>query len=440
MQHSTFHYDTLDAVREEANRIGEWLPLADSIAPLMAPLTLSSGHTLASRLVLQPMEGSDGTADGAPGPLTCRRYERFARGGAALIWFEAVAIAPEVRASPHQLYLTEENLPAYARLVESIKETGLRHNGYAPLLIMQATHSGRYARPEGVPAPIIAYNNPLFEGANPIDASRIVTDDALKRYAAQFEQTARLAQRAGFDGIDIKSCHRYLASELLSAYERPGPYGGSFANRTRYLYECFDAATAGAQGDFILTCRLNAYDGYPYPYGFGVDATGGLTPVLDEAIGIARHLQARYHIPLLNITIGNPYTNPHVNRPYDHGNYVPPEHPLTGLSRMMRCVSAVQRAVPSLPVIGSAMSYLRVYAANLAAGMVQGGHAALAGFGRMAFANPDFPSQLRQQGQIDAKKVCIACGQCAKLLRGGGPSGCVVRDAAYPAQRKEEVQ
>ena len=139
-------------------------------------------------------------------------------------------------------------------------------------------------------------------------------------------------------------------------------------------------------------------------------------------------LRKEFGIPFINITIGNPYKNPHVNRPYDAGNYVPDEHPFTGLSRMMRCVSTIQRAHPDLPVIGSAFSYLRQYSANLAAGMLAGGHAAMAGFGRMAFANPDFPRQLKETGSIDPARVCVACGNCAQLLRAGIPAGCVVRD------------
>lgn len=40
----------------------------------------------------------------------------------------------------------------------------MRENGFEPIVIMQATHSGRYSKPYGKPAPLIAYNNPIFEG------------------------------------------------------------------------------------------------------------------------------------------------------------------------------------------------------------------------------------------------------------------------------------
>src|SRR5699024_8887768 len=99
---------------------------------------------------------------------------------------------------------------------------------FTPVIIMQATHSGRYSKPEGKPAPIIAYNNPIFEKDNPISADRIITDDRLKELEELYAKSARLAELAGFDGVDVKACHRYLMSELLSAYNRPGEYGGSF--------------------------------------------------------------------------------------------------------------------------------------------------------------------------------------------------------------------
>ena len=228
--------------------------------------------------------------------------------------------------------------------------------------------------------------------------------------------------------MDVKCCHRYLACELLSAYTRPGAYGGSFENRTRFLKNCYRAAKAGlADGDFFLTSRLNAYDGFAYPYGFGVREGEGLKPDMTEAIRLIQELKREFDIPLINITMGNPYRNPHVNRPYDHGSYVPDEHPLEGVGRIMKGTSEIQHAV-DIPVLGSAYSYLRQFAPNLAAAMVAGGHAAMCGFGRMAFACPDFVREARENGRIDPKKVCVTCGGCAALLRAGKPSGCVVRD------------
>ena len=427
MKHEAFHYPTMDDVEAESKKLNAFVPLTEDVSVLFKPLFLS-GKQAMNRIAFQPMEGTDGTEGGAPGELTVRRYHRFAKAGPGLIWFEAVATVPEARASAHQLWLRKENLDEFKKLTNEIREISLKENGYAPLIVMQATNSGRYSKPHGFPEPLIAYHCPPLEDT-PLPEERIVTDDDLKRFEEAYADMAALCQQAGFDGMDVKCCHRYLACELLSAYTRPGIYGGSYENRTRFLKNCYRAAKSAVNDPtFFFSSRLNVYDGFPYPYGFGVSAEGGLTPDMNEPIRLIRELREEFHIPLINVTMGNPYKNPHVNRPYDHGNYVPDEHPLEGIGRMMQGVSEIQHAVPDLPVLGSAFSYLRQYAGNLAAGMVAGGHCALAGFGRMAFADPEFIRELRTDGTISAKNACLTCGGCAKLLRQGIPAGCIVRD------------
>lgn len=425
--HETFHYSTAWEVADRAAGLGAFVPLAEDLSPLFEPLSIGTRRA-ENRIAFQPMEGTDGTEDGAPGEYTVRRYKRFAEAGPGVIWFEAVATVPEGRASARQLYLTERNAHVFRRLVDDIREISIKKNGYAPILIMQATNSGRYSKPRGVPEPMIAYNCPPLED-KPLPSDRIVSDDCLKRFEAAYETAAVLCEAVGFDGMDVKCCHRYLACELLSAYTRPGLYGGSYENRTRFVKNCFRAARAGIRSNgFFLTSRLNAYDGFPYPYGFGVREGEGTEPDMTEAVRLIGELEEEFRIPVINITMGNPYKNPHVNRPYDHGQYVPDEHPLEGIGRMMKGVSEIQRAV-GIPVIGSAFSYLRQFSVDLAAAMVAGGHAAMCGFGRMAFAYPGFVREAREKGCIDAKKACVSCGGCAALLRAGKPAGCVVRDS-----------
>jgi len=434
MAHEKYHYRTLDELQACAKEQWGPLSLSEDMRPLARPLTIADKIHVENRIALQPMEGTDGTEDGAPGELTCRRYLRFAEGGAGLIWFEAVANAPEARASAHQLYLTEKNVSAFARLLDQVREAGLKKNGYAPAIIMQATNSGRYAKPDGTPHPLIAYHNPILEEGLEHLPFRVLTDDELAAYEERFAISARLAKKAGFDGVDVKCCHRYLASELLSAYDRPGRYGGSFENRTRFIRNAVSAARSGA--DLPIACRMNAYDGFPYPWGFGTTENNGIIPNLTEGRMLAKMLVDN-GVSLLNVTIGNPYKNPHVNRPYDRGNYVPDEHPLLGLARIMDCCAEIQKAVPATPVIGSGFTYPRGFAANLAAGMVGEGRVAMAGFGRLAFANPDFANQILKGGKIDESKLCLSCGQCAVLLRHGQCAGCVVRDGEVYKPYKE---
>ncbi len=200
-------YTTHEEFHEQNKALGTGLPFNEDLSPLAAPLAVGS-KTIPNRLACQAMEGCDGNPDGTPGELTLRRYDRFAKGGAGLIWYEATAVLPEAKANPRQLYLHEGNADSFKRQVDTIKETALRENGYEPLIIMQATHSGRYSKPEGRPAPLIAYNNPLFEKDAPLPAECIVTDDYIDHVQEALINSAALAAKVGFDGVDIKACHR----------------------------------------------------------------------------------------------------------------------------------------------------------------------------------------------------------------------------------------
>lgn len=429
----------MDELKQELTRVGAELPLSEDLGILKREVKIGS-KVMHNSIAIQPMEGCDGTADGRPAELTLRRYDRFARSGAGLIWAEAVAITPEGRANPRQLWLTKDNLDDYKKFVSNIKETCLKENGFEPIVIMQATHSGRYSKPEGVPAPLIAYNNPIFEGDKPIAADRILSDDYLYGLIDKFGVSAALAEQAGFDGVDIKCCHRYLNSELLSAYNRAGDFGGSLENRTRLLRSGVAAAQAATGSDFIVTSRLNVYDGFPYPYGWGVRENAGTEVDLTEPLELVRVLHKELGMKLLDVTIGNPYFNPHVNRPYDGGPYVPQEHPLEGVARMAHCVGEIQRANPELKVISSGLSYLRQFSANLAAGELESGVCSIAGFGREAFAYPQFPNDIFNNGAMEPNKCCIACGKCTELMRAGSTAGCVIRDDVYLPIYQRDVQ
>ena len=413
------------ATFEEQNQLLKTeLPFSEDIGILKENVIIGS-HSAKNRLVCQAMEGCDGKPNGSPDELTIRRYMRFAKGGAGIIWFEATACQEDGRANPRQLWLQESNLDDFKRLVDDIKETAIKENGYAPLIIMQDTHSGRYSKPQGVPAPLIAYNNPIFEKDKPIDKSRILTDDQIDTIQSSLINGAVLAEKAGFDGVDIKCCHRYLNSELLSAYTRSGKYGGSFENRTRLLRETIQGAIHSCGSNFIVSSRLNVYDGFEYPYGFGVKE-GSLEFYPTEPILLLEQLRD-YGVKLLNITMGNPYVNPHVNRPFVSGGYVPEEEPLCGVARMLLGTEALKKAVPELKLISSGLSYLGTVAPNVCAGLIERGAFDFCGFGRTIFAYPDFANDILKGG-MDEKKICLCCSKCTEIMRAGSTPGCVIRD------------
>ena len=243
------------------------------------------------------MEGWDGSPEGFPTDLVRRRWTHFGQSGAKLIWGgEAVAVRHDGRANPLQLVLNDKTFSDIAALrgllVDAHHE---RYGNTDDLLVgLQLTHSGRFARPNDKKRlePQILYHHPLLDAKYHVpDEQPLMTDDEIARLIEDFVRAAVLAQKAGFHFVDIKHCHGYLGHEFLTAFDRPGKYGGSFENRTRFLREIVDGIRTEAPG-LDIGVRLSAFDYIPfrpgedgtgepesiegsgYSYAFGADDTG----------------------------------------------------------------------------------------------------------------------------------------------------------------------
>ncbi|HHY81962.1 MAG TPA: NADH:flavin oxidoreductase [Clostridiales bacterium] len=431
--HERFQIKDLDDLRNKLEETGVDLPLSQDLSVLLKPWSIGS-KTVPNRMAIHPMEGCDGEDDGSPSALVYRRYERFAKGGAGLLWVEATAVTQDGRANPRQLCINKQTLDQFKNLAVHIYKNSLpvtcaevSNSPLKPYTVIQLTHSGRYSRPAGKPAPVIAARNPYLdvEGLE----YHIITDDELEQLEDQFTDAAVLAKEAGFDAVDIKACHRYLNSELLSAFTREGNYGGSFENRTRFLLNIVDKIKAKLGDTIDIAVRLNAYDAIPYPYGWGVSREDHHIPDLTEPKKLIKILWEK-GVKIVNVTCGNPYYNPHINRPYDIGFYKPMEHPLAGVKRILQTGKELQEAAPEMTVIGTGFSWLREFGAFAAAGAINDGWFSLAGFGRQSFAYPDFPRDIYKQGSMIRSKCCIACGKCSEIMRYGGKTGCVIKDSA----------
>ena len=375
-----------------------------------------------NRVVLQPMEGCDCHEDGSPSELTIEKYKSAARSGAGVIWMEATAVCPEGRTNVRQMMLTEENLPQFKALLADLRRIARQTCGIEPIMILQLTHSGRQSI-----EPMIAYRHPVYEARRPATDAQIVSDDYLDTLPALYAHSAKLAVEAGFDGVDVKSCHGYLIQELLSAFSRPGRYGGSFENRTRLYLDCFRAVREAIPEGILLTSRLSVSDMVEKPYGFGTTEDGALD--MTEPIRLLDMLVAQ-GLQILNVTVGNPYYNPHVNRPYRKGGYEPPEEPAAGLARFEVIEKHIKERFPALCVVGSGLSYYREDLIEQSRRQLSQGVCDLIGYGRMWLAYPTFYRE-SLAGAFDPKKCCLACSGCTALMRAGQVSGCVVFHEYY---------
>jgi len=449
-KHEKFHYRDLSELTAAIDALGVDLPTRRDAAILAEPVSLG-GRTAPNRLAVHPMEGCDGTDEGAPGELTFRRYERFAAGGAGLIWCEATAVVREGRANPRQLYLHEGSAAGFAELLRRARAAA-EAAGFRPLWILQLTHSGRYSRPAGAPEPIIAHHSPVLDASHGLPPEYpLITDAQLDALQDAYVRAAELAAEAGFDGIDVKACHRYLVNELLASHTRENSrYGGDYANRTRFLRETMAKIRGAVGAQMLLGCRLNVYDGIEHPYGWGVAAGNGSSrsaPDLAEPIRLIGEL-LEGGLAAVSVTAGNPYYRSHVNRPADwmaRSEPTPPEHPLEGVARLVDLTRRIQQAHPGLTVIGAGYTWLRQYLPYFAAGAVGNGWASMIGVGRQALAYPDFAADLLARGRLDRRKVCVLCGSCTQIMRDGGQAGCVVRDTEvygpiYKAGRRRAIE
>ncbi len=434
--HKRFHLNDLEALRAELAAVGVSLPISEDVAVLATPLAIGP-ITAPNRLLIQPMEGFDSSPDGSPGPLSFRRYTRFAEGGAGTIWFEATAVLHEARSNPRQLVLHSGSVEEFRRLVAATRRAAREAFGHEIITFIQLTHSGRYSKPHGIPWPMIAHRSPLLDPKHQLPPDYpLVSDEYLDRLQEIYVEAAGLAREAGFDGVDVKACHRYLVSELLASHTRQGKYGGTLENRSRFLRETV-ARIRDRFPDLLVTTRINVFDAIPYPYGFGVSRDEPMRPDLAEPLEVVRGLR-QLGIGLVNVTVGNPYYNPHFGRPFDRpiaGVRVPDEHPLEGVSRLAELTRAMQQGLRGLPVVATGYSWLRHLMPYVAAGLVEHGWAALVGLGRMAFAYPDAARDIFQHGRMDPARTCITCSGCSQIMRDGTMTGCVVRDSEIYAQQ-----
>lgn len=394
------------------------------------PLSLGE-KTVANRIVLQPMEGCDAEADGSPSGFTRDKYIRAAESGAGLIWMEACAVTPEGRTNPRQLMLTEENLPAFRALTGEMRKRAREAMGVDPILILQLTHSGRQSI-----RPMIAYRHPLYEERRPATDENIVSDEYLDTLPLLFAKSALLAVQAGFDGVDVKSCHGYLFQELLSAFTRTGRYGGSFENRSRLYLSCMRAVKEVLPAHILLTTRLSVVDMVPKPYGFGM-TEDGREDLTEPDLLIGKLMEAG--VTILNVTLGNPYYNPHINRPYRRGGYVPPEAPEAGLARFEAIEKHIKETYPSLILVGSGLSYYREDVFHVAEKQLLSGVCDLVGVGRLWLAYPEFYRDYLCDS-FEKRKCCLTCSKCTELMRAGQVSGCAVFEEYYRNLYRETVK
>ena len=359
-----------------------------------------------------------------------RYYERIAQGGVGLIITSAITVQGRFDNSKGSHSSLDHAGPEY--IEQSKKLTERIHKAGAKIFLQLSGGSGRTLPMQVAEGEPIAASDDMPNVWDPRVKHRGLTREEIQFYIDSFGHGAKLAKEAGFDGVDIKTCHRYLLSELLAAHTRKGKYGGAFENRSRFLFSVIKKVREAVGKDFIIASRFNVFDAHPYPYGFGVSKDAEWIPDLTEPLLLVGKM-AEAGVDLLSNSAGNPYYRfPQVTRPFDQpavNGEIPEEHPLESVARLLEFTKKIQETVGSVPVVGNGYSWLREYLPFVGAANKLRGGCMFVGLGRQAFAYPDAPRDIMDNGRMEKGKCCIACSKCTQIMRDHGMTGCVVRDS-----------
>lgn len=342
---------------------------------LFSPFTLA-GVRLENRLVIPGLTTNYGNPDGSVSDELCAYIACRARGGFGLITTENIGIHECGRVMPRMIMAHEDRfIPGLARLAKSIKAQGVP-------AFAQLSHPGRQTKssiaggelvaPSPIPCPINK-EMPRALGLGEIEAMERAFIDAAVRL-----------REAGFDGIEVHAAHGYLIAGFLSRYSnmREDAYGGSLANRMRFLNNIVDGVKSRLGAGFPLVVRISALELVDK----GIE--------VPEAVEIGNVL-ARHGVDALSLSVG-------VYETFNQLSMVSGEPEGQWLD-----MAGEVRAGVALPVVGVG----RMIRASVAESALAAGKIDLAAFGRASMSDPDLPAKIAG-GREDRIMVCAGCNQC----------------------------
>ena len=219
-------------------------------------------------------------------------HVRHAAGGVGMTTVAYCAVAPEGRTDRHQILWRPEALPGLQKLTAAVHAEGAA-------ISAQLGHAGPVAaNPKGGGKSALSPSR-HFHAAS-LSFAQEATHDDLARITKAHADAARMAIEAGFDAVEVHLGHNYLASSFLSPKinHRTDEFGGSLENRARFAREIMQAVRAAVGDQIAIIAKMNMDDGVP----------GGFW--LDEAIPVARWLEADGSLDALEMTSGSSLLNP----------------------------------------------------------------------------------------------------------------------------------
>ena len=225
---------------------------------LSAPLTLPNGTTLPNRLAKAAMEENMSDPGQLPGERLHCLYAAWAQGGVGLVITGNVMVDARALTGPGGVVLQKGTpLEPFKRWATAARSGGAQ-------VWMQINHPGRQVmaamgQPGWGPSEVAV---DLGKHSRLIARPQAMTPAHIEETIARFVQTARLAQQAGFTGVQVHAAHGYLLSQFLSPLvnQRDDEWGGSLENRARLLLSVVRGIRAVVPAHFCVAVKLNSAD------------------------------------------------------------------------------------------------------------------------------------------------------------------------------------
>ena len=230
------------------------------------------GMTMSNRFVRSATWEGMAADDGTCTPKLIELMKQFAEGGVGLIITGLAFVTREGRAAPWQIGVDGDTfLPGLMRMTEAVHRSGGK-------IALQVAHGGCYSATQLTGQEALA---PSTHDSGAIPRCREMTPAEIRQVVAAFGESAALAKRSGFDGVQIHAAHGYLLSQFLSPYfnKRKDAYGGSIENRARIVLETLQSVRQAVGTGFPVLVKINSED--------FVD--GGLT--VDEMLRVSALLE-----------------------------------------------------------------------------------------------------------------------------------------------------
>ncbi|RJG04272.1 FAD-dependent oxidoreductase [Noviherbaspirillum sedimenti] len=312
-----------------------------------------------------------------------------AKGGCGLTILEGASVHSSSRL--HLALFNDAIVPGFRQLMDAVRPYGMR-------VFQQLWHGGNlYPAFDGGP-PFAVSDVPGYWGL----VGRVMSLADIEEVKQAFVQAAIKCKEGGLDGVEVHACHGYLFHQFLAPCynNRVDRYGGSFENRSRFLFETMREIRAAVGADFAVGVRLGASQ-----------APGGITE--DENKLILKQLEAEGLIDFVDVSRGDYYRMDTMVGTMQNpvGYELPSTADIASVSRLPRIVTGRFRTLEEVEQV------------------LREGSADLVSMVRAQIADPDLVRKTRE-GRADEVRPCIACNQgCIGGLFRVGRMGCAVNPA-----------